>query len=232
MGLTNKSTGRKILSFKDKKNSHVDYEVALAGNPNVGKSTLFNELTGMNQHTGNWPGKTVESAVGYYEYKDKKIKMVDLPGTYSLLSNSEEEEIARNYICLGDANVIVVVADATSLERNLNLFFQVYEIADNVVLCINLIDEASKRGIEIDLNKLENEINAPVVFVSAREKIGIEQLKSKIEKYSKRICKKEKNIIYEDSIEKCIKKIESYIKEDYPDILRNTYIQKKYYYII
>lgn len=212
MGLTNKSTGRKILSFKDKKNSHVDYEVALAGNPNVGKSTLFNELTGMNQHTGNWPGKTVESAVGYYEYKDKKIKMVDLPGTYSLLSNSEEEEIARNYICLGDANVIVVVADATSLERNLNLFFQVYEIADNVVLCINLIDEASKRGIEIDLNKLENEINAPVVFVSAREKIGIEQLKSKIEKYSKRICKKEKNIIYEDSIEKCIKKIEYELK--------------------
>lgn len=166
----------------------------------------------MNQHTGNWPGKTVESAVGYYEYKDKKIKMVDLPGTYSLLSNSEEEEIARNYICLGDANVIVVVADATSLERNLNLFFQVYEIADNVVLCINLIDEASKRGIEIDLNKLENEINAPVVFVSAREKIGIEQLKSKIEKYSKRICKKEKNIIYEDSIEKCIKKIEYELK--------------------
>lgn len=212
MGLTNKSTGSKILSFKDKKNSHVDYEVALAGNPNVGKSTLFNELTGMNQHTGNWPGKTVESAVGYYEYKDKKIKMVDLPGTYSLLSNSEEEEIARNYICLGDANVIVVVADATSLERNLNLFFQVYEIADNVVLCINLIDEASKRGIEIDLNKLENEINAPVVFVSAREKIGIEQLKSKIEKYSKRICKKEKNIIYEDSIEKCIKKIEYELK--------------------
>ena len=212
MGLTNKSTGRKILSFKDKKNSHVDYEVALAGNPNVGKSTLFNELTGMNQHTGNWPGKTVESAVGYYEYKDKKIKMVDLPGTYSLLSNSEEEEIARNYICLGDANVIVVVADATSLERNLNLFFQVYEIADNVVLCINLIDEANKRGIEIDLNKLENEINAPVVFVSAREKIGIEQLKSKIEKYSKRICKKEKNIIYEDSIEKCIKKIEYELK--------------------
>lgn len=212
MGLTNKSTGSKILSFKDKKNSHVDYEVALAGNPNVGKSTLFNELTGMNQHTGNWPGKTVESAVGYYEYKDKKIKMVDLPGTYSLLSNSEEEEIARNYICLGDANVIVVVADATSLERNLNLFFQVYEIADNVVLCINLIDEASKRGIEIDLNKLENEINAPVVFVSAREKIGIEQLKSKIEKYSKRIGKKEKNIIYEDSIEKCIKKIEYELK--------------------
>ena len=137
MGLTNKSTGSRMLSSSDKKNFNVDYEIALAGNPYVGKSTLFNELTGMNQHTGNWPGKTVENAVGYYEYKDKKIRVVDLPGTYSLLSNSEEEEVARNYICFEQADTIVVMADATALERNLNLFFQISEITSNVTLCVN-----------------------------------------------------------------------------------------------
>lgn len=212
MGLTNKSTGIRRLSFSDKKNFNVDYEIALAGNPNVGKSTLFNELTGMNQHTGNWPGKTVENAVGFYEYKDKKIRVTDLPGTYSLLSNSEEEEVARNYICFEQADTIVVMADATALERNLNLFFQIYEITTNVILCINLIDEANKRGIEIDLNKLEQEINAPVVFISARKKIGIELLKLKIEKSVENQNNRETNILYEDKIEKCIHDVERILK--------------------
>lgn len=212
MGLTNKSTGIRRLSFSDKKNFNVDYEIALAGNPNVGKSTLFNELTGMNQHTGNWPGKTVENAVGFYEYKDKKIRVTDLPGTYSLLSNSEEEEVARNYICFEQADTIVVMADATALERNLNLFFQIYEITTNVILCINLIDEANKRGIEIDLNKLEQEINAPVVFISARKKIGIELLKLKIQKSVENQNNRETNILYEDKIEKCIHDVERILK--------------------
>ena len=219
MGLTNKSTGSRMLSSSDKKNFNVDYEIALAGNPNVGKSTLFNELTGMNQHTGNWPGKTVENAVGYYEYKDKKIRVVDLPGTYSLLSNSEEEEVARNYICFEQADTIVVMADATALERNLNLFFQISEITSNVTLCVNLIDEASKRGIEIDLNKLEEETNTSVVFISAREKIGIELLKARIQRsIENKNCRKT-SIVYEDRIERCIHEIENILK--YNNILVN-----------
>ena len=129
MSLNKNSTGISLLS-KDKTrgNTKEDYVVALAGNPNVGKSTVFNALTGLNQHTGNWPGKTVAKAEGYYEFKDSTIKIVDLPGTYSLLSNSEEEEIARDYICFNDPDIVVVVADATSLERNLNLFIQISEI--------------------------------------------------------------------------------------------------------
>lgn len=210
MGLTNNSTGSNILSFNPKNYENADYEISLAGNPNVGKSTLFNELTGMNQHTGNWPGKTVDNAIGYYEYKNKKIRVIDLPGTYSLLSNSEEEEVARNYLCFGDSDLVVVMADATALERNLNLFFQIQEITENVVLCVNLIDEANKKGIQIDLNKLEDEINAPVVFISAREKIGIELLKSKIEKQAQNgIVQASNTVDYGSNIENAIEKAQN-----------------------
>ena len=136
MGLTKNSTGIRVLTReKGKACKCTDYEIGLAGNPNVGKSTVFNDLTGLNQHTGNWPGKTVSNAEGCYEYKDKFINVVDLPGTYSLLSNSEEEEIARDYICFSNPDAVVVVADATSLERNLNLFFQISEITDKVIMC-------------------------------------------------------------------------------------------------
>ena len=122
MGLTSKSTGTNLLNENVFEiNNDCDFVVGLAGNPNVGKSTVFNGLTGMHQHTGNWPGKAVGSAVGTYNYDNKKFLLVDIPGTYSLMSNSEEEEIAKNYICSGNSNVTVIVVDATSLERNLNL---------------------------------------------------------------------------------------------------------------
>ena len=203
MGLTKNSTGLKILSSdKNVNNVVADYEIGLAGNPNVGKSTVFNALTGLNQHTGNWPGKTVANAEGYYEYRDNIIKVVDLPGTYSLLSNSEEEEIARDYICFNEPDLMVVVADATSLERNLNLFFQISEITDNVILCINLIDEANKKGIVIDKEFLEKDIGAPIVLTSARQNIGIEQLKSKIDRNLRRENKlSSKAIVYSKKIE-------------------------------
>lgn len=214
MGLTKNSTGIKLLSpDKEKINIKENYVVALAGNPNVGKSTVFNQLTGLNQHTGNWPGKTVENAEGYYEFDGSIIKVVDLPGTYSLLSNSEEEEIARDYICFSEPDVVVVVADATSLERNLNLFIQISEITDKVLLCVNLIDEAKKKNIQIDFNELEKELNSIVVPASARSGIGIDDLKKAILKEVK--SNKEKNyaIKYNSYIEKSVERIENIINE-------------------
>ncbi|EGT3616059.1 ferrous iron transport protein B [Clostridium perfringens] len=214
MGLTKNSTGIRLLSSdKIKGNIKEDYVVALAGNPNVGKSTVFNALTGLNQHTGNWPGKTVANAEGYYEFKDSIIKVVDLPGTYSLLSNSEEEEIARDYICFNDPDIVVVVADATSLERNLNLFIQISEITDKVILCINLIDEAKKKNIRIDLELLSKELNSTIVSASARNGIGIEELKETIFKELNLSKKKENAINYDFDIEKAIEEIEVIINQ-------------------
>ena len=214
MGLTKNSTGMKLLSSdKEKINVKEDYVVALAGNPNVGKSTVFNELTGLNQHTGNWPGKTVENAEGYYEFNGSIVKVVDLPGTYSLLSNSEEEEIARDYICFSKPDVVVVVADATSLERNLNLFIQISEITYKVLLCVNLIDEAKKKNIEIDFNLLEDELNSIVVPASARSGIGIDDLKKAILKELKSNKEKKHAITYSSYIEESVKKIENIINK-------------------
>lgn len=156
------------------------YTVALAGNPNVGKSTIFNNLTGMHQHTGNWTGKTVSNATGITEIEGQEFLIVDIPGTYSLMSNSKEEEIARDYICSGEPKVTVVVVDATCLERNLNLAFQIMEVTHNVIVCVNLLDEAKKKNIKIDLEKLENLLGVPVVGTTARNKHTLEKLKKKI----------------------------------------------------
>lgn len=214
MSLNKNSTGINLLSKeKSKGNTKEDYVVALAGNPNVGKSTVFNALTGLNQHTGNWPGKTVAKAEGYYEFKDSIIKIVDLPGTYSLLSNSEEEEIARDYICFNDPDIVVVVADATSLERNLNLFIQISEITDKAILCVNLTDEAEKRNIKIDLDLLSKELNANLVSSSARNGIGIEELKEAIFREITLKDSKKNAINYDSSIEKAIEEIEIILDE-------------------
>jgi len=153
-----------------------DFVAALAGNPNTGKSTVFNSLTGLKQHTGNWPGKTVARAEGGFEYNDKKFKIVDLPGTYSLLSTSTDEEVARDFILFGQPDVTIIVVDATRLERNLNLTLQVLEITDRAVLCLNLIDEAQRHGIEIDDRALSRELGIPVVPTAARQNKGIDKL--------------------------------------------------------
>src|SRR5210317_1188222 len=139
-----------------------DFVVALSGNPNTGKSTVFNALTGLRQHTGNWPGKTVVRAEGAFEYNDQKYKLMDLPGTYSLLSTSEDEEVARNFILFGKPDVTIIVADACRLERNLNLVLQILEITDKAVLCLNLMDEAERNHIEIDTRMLARELGIPV----------------------------------------------------------------------
>jgi Fe2+ transport system protein B len=157
-----------------------DYIVALAGNPNTGKSTVFNALTGLRQHTGNWPGKTVTRAEGGYLYNDKRYKLVDLPGTYSLLSTSVDEEVARDFILFGQPTVTVVVTDATRLERNLNLVLQVLEITDRVVIALNLIDEAQRHGLEVDERSLARDLGVPVVSMVARRADGVEELLSAI----------------------------------------------------
>jgi ferrous iron transport protein B len=156
--------------------TNYDYVVALAGNPNTGKSTVFNALTGLHQHTGNWPGKTVSRAEGGFEYGGQRYKIVDLPGTYSLLATSLDEEVARDFILFGQPDVTVVVVDATRLERNLNLVLQVLEITDRAVVCMNLMDEARRHKLSVDDRRLARDLGVPVVPAAARQREGIQEL--------------------------------------------------------
>jgi ferrous iron transport protein B len=153
-----------------------DYVVALGGNPNTGKSTVFNALTGLRQHTGNWPGKTVARAEGGFEYGGSRFKLVDLPGTYSLLATSTDEEVARDFLLFAQPDVTLVVVDASRLERNLNLVLQVLEITDRVVVCLNLLDEARRHGLQVDERRLARDLGVPVVPTVARTRKGFDLL--------------------------------------------------------
>ena len=158
-----------------------DYVVALAGNPNTGKSTVFNSVTGLRQHTGNWPGKTIARAEGGFSYNGKKFRLVDLPGTYSLLSATDDEEVARNFILFGRPDVTVVVIDPMRLERNLNLALQVLQITEKAIVCVNLMDEARAHGLKIDGQGLAHDLGVPVVLTAARQGEGMDQLLAEID---------------------------------------------------
>lgn len=210
--------------FKKKfQQDNYDYTVALVGNPNVGKSTIFNALTGMRQHTGNWAGKTVEDSSSFFTYNDKNFKIIDLPGTYSLFATSAEEEVTKNYIVNTNPNCVVVVADATCLERNLNLVFQVLEISRNVILCVNLLDEAEKKGIKIDIDKLSEKLGISVIGTSAKnkktlvnlvEEINKISLKSEVEvKFENPQDSLKKNLVDEKMISNKIKEAQNISKE-------------------
>ncbi len=214
MGLTFNSTGNNASKTEliINKKSDKDKIIAVAGNPNVGKSTLFNALTGMHQHTGNWPGKTVTNAQGYCKTKSFSYVLVDIPGTYSLLAHSPEEEVARNFICFGKPDAIVVVCDATCLERNLNLVLQTLEISKKVIVCVNLLDEAKRKGIEIDLEALSKKLGVPVVGTVARNKKSLNSLLKSLDN----IDNSERNVYsvrYPDIIEQAINIIEPVIKK-------------------
>ena len=194
-----------------KKTEKIDYIIALAGNPNVGKSTVFNNLTGLRQHTGNWPGKTVSNASGNYIFDNENYLIYDLPGTYSLNAHSTEEEVARDFICFGNYDVAVIVCDAVCLERNLNLVLQVLEITNKSIICVNLLDEAKKKKIKIDLVKLSDYLGVPVVGSSASKGKGMKELVKKISLMVKVKTNSYLKIDYNETIEKAIKTVESNI---------------------
>jgi ferrous iron transport protein B len=197
-----------------------DYVVALAGNPNVGKSTVFNSLTGLRQHTGNWPGKTVVRAEGGFSYGGNRFKVIDLPGTYSLLSLTTDEEVARDFILFGRPDVTVVIADATRLERNLNLVLQILEISDRVVLCVNLIDEAKRKGININQRALSREFGVPVILTAARQNVGIPELLKSINDVvtGKFICKPYRSRKEPRKVKKAVDTLSVQLESEYPNL--------------
>lgn len=214
MGLTNQSTGAnaldKTLNLTRNSNTKI---IALGGNPNVGKSTIFNGLTGLNQHTGNWPGKTVTNATGSYTFKNFQFTLVDIPGTYSLMANSVEEEVARDFICFGNPDITVIVLDATCLERNLNLVLQTTEITNNVLVCVNLMDEAKRKGISININKLSMLLGLPVVATSASKGEGLNDLMNSVHNITiNKIINIPIKIKYNQAIENSISIIQKVLK--------------------
>ena len=197
-----------------------DFVVALAGNPNTGKSTLFNSLTGLRQHTGNWPGKTVTRAEGGFAYQGSHYKLVDLPGTYSLLSTSTDEEIARDFMLFGQPDVTVIVVDATRLERNLNLVCQVLEITGRAVVCLNLMDEAERHHLNVEERSLARELGVPVVPTAARQGRGIPQLIDRVHQVAtgKLVCKPHRIQSEPPALKRAVRLLVEKLQAAFPDL--------------
>lgn len=228
MGLTRESIGYHTVDggLNLEKTSPNDKIIALAGNPNVGKSTVFNNLTGMNQHTGNWPGKTVATAVGRHACHGREYLFVDLPGTYSLMAHSAEEEVARDFICYGGADAVAVVCDATCLERNLNLVLQTMEISPHVVVCVNLMDEAKKKHIEIDLEAASKILGVPVVGASARSGKGLDDFMEAVKTVAESP-QTPMQVSYLGPIEEAIRLLEPQVKKRVGDALSPRWVSLK-----
>ena len=230
MGLTNSSVGIRAADRGPaiQRRSPDDRVIALAGNPNVGKSTVFNALTGLNQHTGNWPGKTVASAQGSFTAGGRSYVLVDIPGAYSLMAHSAEEEVARNFICFGEPDAVVVVCDATCLERNLNLVLQTLEISRRVVVCVNLMDEARRKGIRLDLGLLSERLGVPVVGTTARRKKSLCRLTDTLE----RLCSAPEpgeafSVRYPDAVEDAVALLEPLVREKCAGRLNSRWLSLK-----
>ena len=193
-----------------------DRVAALAGNPNVGKSTVFNALTGLRQHTGNWAGKTVSNAQGYCTFRGHGYVLVDLPGCYSLMAHSAEEEAARDFLCFGGADAAVVVCDATCLERNLNLVLQTIELQPRTVVCVNLMDEAKRRGVAVDLEELHLLLGVPVVGASARSRRGLDHLMALLAQVIEADAPEPNCVVYPDAVETAVAKLVPILRADCP----------------
>ncbi len=230
MGLTKNSMQKGAsnditLTDSDKKEC---ITIALAGNPNVGKSSVFNELTGLNQHTGNWAGKTVANMKGYCTLNNDKFVLIDLPGTYSLNPTSKEEEIARDFILFEEAQNVVAVCDATTLERSLNLVLQLQKITPDITVCVNLIDEAEKKGIEIDFEKLSRKLGLDVVIVCAKKHFGMKELLETVKNKEKKERKEPViNVFYSDKAESAIYELTAYLNQRINSKINTRWIAEK-----
>lgn len=225
MGLTRTDSARlkKPRSYIHKQDANIK-KVTLAGNPNVGKSTLFNRLTGLKQHTGNWAGKTVGNAQGFYKSQKHSFVLTDIPGTYSLIPHSDEEKVARDFICFKRADAVVVVCDATCLERNLSLALQIGEVCKNTVICVNLMDEAERHGIELDLELLSKRMSAPIIPAFASKKKGIKEFCQRLDEIAE--IKRENNIKinYPREVENAIAFLEPFVKSVIGDNLNSRWL--------
>jgi ferrous iron transport protein B len=203
-----------------------DYVVALAGNPNTGKSTVFNSLTGLRQHTGNWPGKTVTRAEGGFIYSEHRYKLVDLPGTYSLMATSLDEEVARDFVLFGQPDVTVIVVDATRLERNLNLVLQLLEITDRAVVCLNLVDEAKRKHIRVDERRLARDLGVPVIATAARQRQGIPELLQAVDDVAtgKFICRPHRIKNLSPELDRAVTPLVEKIKAVFPNLPNTRWV--------
>ncbi|SFD99301.1 Ferrous iron transport protein B [Actinopolyspora alba] len=203
-----------------------DHVVALAGNPNTGKSTVFNALTGLRQHVGNWPGKTVTGAEGGFGYRQRHYKLIDLPGTYSLLSDSQDEDVARDFLLFGQPDVTVVVVDATRLQRNLNLVLQILQVTGRVVVALNLVDEAHRHGLALDQRHLARELGVPVVPMTARNRQGLDTLLEAIEQVALgTVATRARRVRHgDDRTEHAVSELAARLRRDHPGLANTRWI--------